>query len=125
MPFDSSPDFVLPAVETDEALRMLLAAREWLSDPSHWSKGTYYRDANGAMIEDFDAPMVVGSTCAWGALYHANGLRLLAREGLAAEATLFAAGHVPTINDRPETTHADILALYDRAIAARRAEIGG
>jgi hypothetical protein len=26
--------------------------------------------------------------------------------------------HVPTFNDHPDTTHADILALFDRAIAA-------
>jgi hypothetical protein len=32
-------------------------------------------------------------------------------------------GIVPGFNDDPRTTHADVLALFDRAISARRAEL--
>ena len=30
----------------------------------------------------------------------------------------WAAGYIPDFNDAPETTHADVMALFDRAIAA-------
>lgn len=89
----------------------LWEAREWLKDESHWQKGTYGSRQNG-------------STCAVGATgWHetmAEDDVVIALAAAISSYPAFDAGQavdmVATYNDAPATTHADILALFDRAI---------
>lgn len=113
MPFDQV-NFVLPAVETDATLRTLIAGRALLSDGRRWAKGDY----------------CVGDTfCVVGALGIRTDRRA-SRTDAQREAIFYLGAHVPKghfriadFNDNPTTTHADVLALFDRAIAARREDI--
>lgn len=98
---------------TDGTLRVLIEARELLSDPRRWTRGDYCRG---------------DAFCIMGAL----GYRLEGQEeSFARDDALCLLGcelptrlwNIPAFNDRPTTTHADVLALFDRAIARRRAEL--
>jgi hypothetical protein len=128
MPFDQV-NFVLPAAETDAVLAKLVVTRAWLSDPTRWSKGHLFCDEQGNRAEfRFDVcegavPSSMRSACAWGALI-VNGGHDDAKEG-ALDLLTRLSGRlcVGLYNDHPDTTHADILALYDRAIAARRGDL--
>jgi hypothetical protein len=114
MPFDSSPAFTIPAVETDEVLRELVAARNLLTDARRWAKGDYC--AGDAF-------------CVYGALHHVSGrasdeIGKTERSKTAAFLEAVARNRSLHIwNDLDTTTHADVLALFDRAIAARRAAV--
>jgi hypothetical protein len=106
MPFDGK-DFALPAVETDSVLRMMVDARAYLTEPSRWVKVSYQcgeaRCINGALMDaerDGDN---------W----------ILARNYLAG----ICGNYTHAFNDARSTTHADVLSLFDRAIAARRGEL--
>lgn len=119
MPFDNE-NFEMPAFTADAVLRRLTEGRAFLSDPTRWIKGRLF---DGAYHEPTAA-------CARGALYCGS----LAHEA-ARGADLCLTRHVPRsfgrvdsrilpdFNNHPDTTHADILALFDRAIAARKAEL--
>lgn len=89
-------------------LERLERGRAWLADPGQWRKG-----ARGYVGES--------PCCAIGAL----GERRLgdAAENALLEALPAGECSVINYNDRPSTTHADILALYDRAIAAERPRV--
>lgn len=109
-----------PLPATDEVLSVLEEAREWLDDPERWLQGRLCSE--NILVTD------AGKTCAWGAILRS------ARGGDAvfeAERVLSVAcggdtriGSVIRFNDDPRTTHADVLALFDRAIASRTAEVG-
>ncbi len=80
-----------------------------------WCKNTFARNARGLPVHSMDETAC--QWCAIGAL-PASG-RYLAVE------SLFAAnkGLPPaSLNDLPDTTQADIIALYERAIAAEEAK---
>jgi hypothetical protein len=103
MPFDQV-NFVLPAVETDSVLRMMVDARAYLTEPSRWCKVTYRRGE---------------ARCINGALQDAEREGdnwILTRDYLAQ----VCGNYTHAFNDSHSTTHADVLALFDRAIAARR-----
>ncbi len=101
-------------------LDVLRAAREKIATPERWTKGAAARDVNGGKV-DAASPLAV-CWCANGAIYSKPSPYL--RPGLRDSATenlrmLLPIGfYVSTFNDAPTTTHADILALFDRAIAA-------
>lgn len=92
-------------------------ARELIADESRWTRGDY---------QIGDAFCAVGA-CGWvasggldevevGPVYEALRVALpesFARAGIAP---------VQTFNDDPETSHAEVLALFDRAIAAEEAK---
>lgn len=97
----------------------LIAAKALIDTPEKWGKGDFT-----------PAP---GCFCTFGAIAAINGFRFgvdkypptyaedmaIARclpEGWAARVDV-----VPDFNDDPSTTHADIMALFDRAIAAQAA----
>jgi hypothetical protein len=130
MPRDTEQLFI-PApvvIETDRLLKALQDARQWLSDPAHWTKRRAWRDRTGMETISADC---IGSTCALGAISYGMfrntrdvDVPLYIQAVDALEASLQShGGIVPGFNDDPRTTHADILALFDRAISARRAEL--
>jgi hypothetical protein len=109
MPFDGK-DFTLPAVVTDEVLRLLVAARALLSNPNHWAQGAYCKG---------------DAYCMAGALGF-NDAGNVSDDIVDAGKYLTAFtpfGSVPTFNDHRKTTHSDVLSVFDRAIAARRGEL--
>ena len=104
-----------------ETIEILRSARALIDAPEKWTKWTEARDAAGLGVPCYDKNAVC--FCAVGAVvrHPTNGktffaLRLL-REALPT------GGYIDEYNDHPETTHADILALFDRAIAAEEAAI--
>lgn len=107
-------------------LEVLIAARQWLDDPAHWAKRTMWRDGEG---RDTAERFGVRSTCAAGALYFVAGCAspdTWGETGRNAEtASIILTSLVPYkdisgFNDAPITTHADVLALFDRAIEAAK-----
>jgi len=93
----------------------LVAARELIADERNWIKEDYNRVVDGRQCY-----------CADGALLAARRAPLLEEDFLdlpysLARRALSSASPIGTIidyNDAPETTHADVLAMFDRAIAA-------
>ena len=107
MPFDQV-NFVLPAVEDDLALRVLTEARALIQLPENWCK-VHFDNGNHAH-------------CILGALDRV-GHSWIGRDHLLYALPPGADRSVILFNDDPRTTHADVLDLFDRAIAARRAAI--
>jgi hypothetical protein len=104
MPFDG--------ISGDSVLAILLAGREKIE--RGWCKG--------AALDDF------GRVCAG----HAINMFSVCRTAEQKQASVYLERELPykvqwgmiqVYNDSPATTHADILALYDRAIATRMSEI--
>lgn len=111
MPFDS-----ISFVPTDPVLKCLEDARQWLSEPGHWC----HNDGGSAGENER------GGLCAVRSVGRFSGGRLwLTEQARDALTAAMPAGHfnVAGYNDNPTTTHADILALFDSAIAARKAEL--
>lgn len=121
MPFDQQNFDPLPR---DPGLRLLIEGRARISDPERWIKNALHRDIPGEPLK----------MCALGAIHwrwgsanfegydsaHAALKAVLPRkyrQGM--EACL----GVPLFNNATHTTHSDVLALFDRAIAARKAEL--
>ena len=103
-------------------LQILKAARELLSTPERWTKGWSARDAAGNRLATTDPDAVCW--CAGGAVERITGGST--QSGGKAEIVLAIVLPDKAIclglwNDAPSTTHADILALYDRAIALEEA----
>lgn len=95
----------------DPVLDTLVKARKRLANPKNWQK------REGRLGE---------ATCALGACYDASrqidGRTRLGSTAVDLLQSFIPPGfiHVPHYNDDPATTHADVLALFDRAIAARK-----
>lgn len=95
----------------EEIKETLIKAKEIISDPDKWIKDNYYD------------PDREGCYCSLGALGmaedgHPSGfsfsLKYYLSEGL--PEGLYS---VADFNDDPETTHSDVMAMFDKAIAAR------
>lgn len=94
----------------------LIAARTLIDTPEKWGKNFYYESDGclcivGAVGKAMGLPASGGQLC--GSL-----IRPL-NEALPDTAPI--RNHLPSYNDHPDTTHADIMALFDRAIAAQDA----
>lgn len=115
MPFDQV-NFVLPVVETDDVLRCLIDGRERIT--TGWCRFALAKDGAGRLVGP-DSPNAQ-SFCVMGAVIR----RPMGGNAIVAlmEARKDGRG-LPCFNNSPTTTHADVLALFDRAIAARRAAI--
>lgn len=114
----------------NEVIELLKSGRDRIADPKNWTKGYYARDAGGNPIGE-DSPEAV-CWCAAGALQSClviiaagnirrnYNIRNHALEFLHLsmpsdfDVNLFS---IAGFNDAPETTHADVMAAYDRAIA--------
>jgi len=110
-------------VEKERGLEVLQTGRAWLANESHWCRERFsVRDADGCL-----------RTCAMGAVAEfwkdAKGQSVAYRALRRAFPADFQRPQhglfgIAYYNDDPATTHADILALYDRAIANLRSEGG-
>ncbi|NTJ67561.1 hypothetical protein G6M50_06255 [Agrobacterium rhizogenes] len=105
-------------------VEILKKARELLSDEKRWTKGFYAVDIDGyaAHVDGNEACQF----CAIGAIARVSGMTGAEAEGSkSAEMLAKAAGidrgcHVPSFND--DHTHAEILDLFDCAIARAESE---
>ncbi len=94
---------------SDSILVTLIAARSRIESPEKWCKGSYE---------------IGEARCIWGATQEVCGTYWNpADEYLQPFALELGHAGSASLNDHPETTHADVLALFDRAIAARKAEL--
>ena len=107
-----------------KTLEILRSARALVDTPEKWTWGTIARDASGRSVP-FDSPSAV-CFCAYGAVsaacdHGASGSAAWCRLREALPAGW--PGGVSLYNDYPSTMHADILALFDRAIEAEETAI--
>jgi hypothetical protein len=98
-----------PEVETDDLLRTLTIGRQRML--SNWVKA--------ACPQPFGVCIHLGVALA---PHSATAIRYLLA---ALPVPGSAIKDIWDFNDAPETTLADVVGVYDRAIAARRAELGG
>lgn len=97
---------------------VLEKAKAIIADPFHWTKGAFARNSHGTTVIDVTSEDAC-SFCALGAL-----VRVMENEtdyNHARDILELCVGdknfpNVPAFNDASETTHADILALFDCAI---------
>jgi len=115
---------------------ILIAARALVDTPDKWTKGSYAKDGQGRQVPSYSEQ--AQCFCTLGAFFHASAsfhekpfiqtpehelMERQARRALGnainpkALFILFA-----DWNDAPERTHAEVLAAYDKAIAALVAE---
>lgn len=99
------------ATELDEVSQVILKARELLSDPKKWTQGQYCTEARDAF-------------CIIGAVHEAAGAQPDAGiSPVASKAceriSITAKMHPANFNDNKNTTHADVLALLDRAALSK------
>lgn len=109
-----------------DAIAILSGMRNLLADEKCWTKGAPARDAQG--LPALSASNESVCWCLMGASNRARsdlGLGVLCDQ-LAIDALDLALGGgpgvVPSFNDHPDTTHADILAVIDRAIELAKQE---
>ncbi len=93
---------------------VLVKARELIATPDRWTKGAFARTEAGAIVPP-DRP-VAACWCAIGALRRVTGDT--GYRGAFVELQSAADYDLPHWNDAPERTHDEVLAAFDRAIAA-------
>lgn len=98
----------------DQVLDDLIAARALIDTPEKWQKHRYHSDDGNRH-------------CSMGAVFcvttdyrREEACRLALARAVPASSPHFSIGTPYHFNDAPETTHADIMAMYDRAIATRK-----
>ena len=99
---------------------ILIAARAKIDTPEKWCKVDVALDEDGEYIAPDDSYAV--QFCALGAIEAIDApvsLRINAADVLR---SLLPGRLVAPVNDHPETKHADIMALYDKAIEATQGE---
>ena len=97
----------------------LKAARALIADERNWIKGEYDREVEGRTCYCADGALMF-ATDGVGVPLEGEGNWFAyegARRALAAHAPRTAHG-VINFNDAPDTTHADVLAMFDKAIEA-------
>ena len=100
-----------------EAVEILKRARALIETPDKWVRGAFARDADGFPVKHLSDAAC--KFCARGAFLRAANASVL--DNHPAEIFLDRAHSgkrrsYVSLNDAEETTHADILALFDRAI---------
>jgi len=102
-------------MKTSEVLKK---ARAVIEKPENWTKGHYARDADGRPVSPLHSSAIC--FCALGAIRRAA---LLSGDGSGYAAALHNAScikhgaDVHMVNDDDNTTHADVLAIFDEAIS--------
>lgn len=118
MPFDSV-NFVLPAVETDTILRVLIRGRELVANPADWLQGPASRTLPDGRKQRCSHCALRNAATELG-IHDKDVFYIEHYRNLSASSPI---GSAIDFNDDPNTTHADMLAMWDRAIAARRGEL--
>lgn len=99
-------------------VEILRAARQKISDPTHWTTDSYARSKSGESV-DSDSTRAV-CWCALGAIFAVAGHREpamhVAKEELYNAVSVLGGDGVAAIND--ERGHEAVLQMYDIAIAA-------
>lgn len=99
-------------------LEVLIAARKLIEKPENWCKGAYARTARDYEVGPKEATAT--KWCVFGAVWKVAD----DPNGIAASNARWAlneqADGAVLLNDTTSTTHADVLAAFDRAIAAER-----
>ncbi len=98
------------------AVAILRAARERISDPARWTKHVEARNASGK--ECFPQSETAVCWCGVGAIWAESFTSDWDVDRMTAQMTLAAMTKrsVSDFNDDPTTTHADVLAAFDKAI---------
>lgn len=95
---------------------VLLGMRDLLDSPERWTRGVFGRDEQGHMVGALNdrarAWCLVGAACK----VDPHGECVNEARDILGE---LAGGELTAWNDRPERTHAEVIDLLDRAIAAR------
>lgn len=97
---------------------VLTDAREFLSDPKRWTKGSLFRTRKGEAV----TRPLAACACLTGALLIATDGTATSERREAFDASvklvegLLNGAPISVFNDDPDTTHADILAVLDKAI---------
>lgn len=107
-----------------ETIDTLKKARELISDPKRWNQGAYAIDESGEGLRRNGAcGLDAVAWCAIGAIAKVVGQWSIMDPRIkkpweALELDAKVTGDVTGYNDDATTTHADILALFDRTIAS-------
>lgn len=123
-----------PTQNITKLSQLFQAARDWLANPKHWTKGHYAKDENGNPTDPYPFNRKrIACTCALGAMLKvdpdqyirlgvSNRLRDYIPKTFSSLSGRRAAQmrHVHRFNDAPTTTHQDVLDLFDRAIAGEQ-----
>jgi hypothetical protein len=115
------------SVGDDNALKRLSAMRNLLADPSKWTQAAFARASDGTvLLRGYDKRAtcwcLIGASmhCASGGVFAGpTPRRALERAINERTGTLLSA---EAFNDEPSTTHADVLAVIDRAIELAKEE---
>lgn len=101
-------------------LEILTKAKALIANPANWSKGTYARDGQGRHTQVLAEDAVC--FCTAGAVLRATGQEAIYGEALQAltKLDLQVRNSVETFNDLKTTRHADIMRMFDKAIAAEK-----
>lgn len=99
-------------------LETLRAARELIAKPGGWTQEFFARNASGERTNKFGPDAVC--FCAYGAIDRAAGHSFSEADRRFMEALFDATGRddVADWNDAPGRTQAEVVALFDKAIAA-------
>lgn len=101
-------------------VEVLEAARKKIEKPRCWTKCQQACDRKGRLTGAFDED--AARWCGFGALWCvANSYHDTLSEELALSKAC--GGHFPNWNDAPERTHDEVLAVFDKAIAAEKAKL--
>ena len=113
------------------AKEILVAARKLIEKEENWTKGGYARNSKGLLVADCTGPEAV-CWCALGALRNVTKtgpLDYSVGAGARFEAIVKLLELIPRYDglaewqDEPERTHAEVLALFDKAISNCEAAI--
>lgn len=138
VPFNADRYAFLSSARRPAVAELLLAARRLIDDPARWTQQASARDARGIGTADL---LAACSFCILGAIGRAchsiHGTRSewdLAAKDSYVDAMLVMAGavidtrgdndevlsfwtRIADFNDAPTTSHADVMAIFDRALA--------
>ena len=113
---------------TDTTADILRKAKAHISDPAMWNQdGGFFRSSGGKSFTDYDEDFefITCPACAFGAIQFASMTDDYPRVDRIMENACYeivGTRDVVFYNDCPTTTHADIMALFDRAIQLAEAE---
>lgn len=97
-------------------IEILTAARELLTDPSHWTKGANARNVRGKeALPNYPSAVCWCMTGAPTTLFRAPWTSVALTSAIVLLQTTISDGII-AFNDRPDTTHTDVLRVLDAAI---------